>query len=201
MVRKDLAGKTFGNLVAIEAIGVDKHHRVMWKCKCSCGSSPVVPSSNLLANKTKSCGCTKDRTGNPTHGLFKSNKRLHKIWCQMRQRCLNPKDKGYADYGARGISICKGWDDFKAFYNWATNNGYAKGLTIERKDNNGSYSPENCTWIPPGMQRRNNRRTISITYQGKTQILSDWVEEFGMKYTTAYCRLQRGLPLDKVFAN
>jgi len=141
--------------------------------------------------------------GHYTHGLSKIEKGrpspLHHVWTQIRQRCRNPKDKGFKDYGGRGIGFYPPWDDFKVFHQWAISSGYAPGLTIERINNDGNYEPSNCKWIPINQQRRNNRRVIKITYQGRSQILSDWAKELGIKVTTLYARIKKGYPLEKAF--
>ena len=104
---------------------------------------------------------------------------MHGIWRDIIKRCENSKCKSYKNYGGRGISICQKWrNDFISFYNWAIANGYENGLTIERKDVNGDYCPENCCWITRGEQRNNRRDTLRFC--GKT--LKELVEESGLKY-------------------
>lgn len=138
--------------------------------------------------------------GHTTHGLSRREKGkpslLHQIWTQMRQRCKNPRDKSYKDYGGRGISVCSEWEVFSTFHAWAMANGYCSGLSIERSNNDGNYEPDNCTWIPMGKQRRNNRRIIKITLNGETKILADWVKDSGIKYSTAYARIKKGIPFE-----
>lgn len=143
------------------------------------------------------------KPGHYTHGLSKSSpgkqSPLYKVWQEMRRRCQKPESRGYKDYGARGIRVYSEWENYAVFYYWAMANGYAPGLTIERKDNDGNYEPSNCTWISKELQRRNNRRVIKITYQGRTQILTDWAKELGIKVTTLYARIKRGYPIETAF--
>lgn len=91
-------------------------------------------------------------------GVKKNNRRLYKIWQGMRQRCNNPNDKDYEQYGGRGIKVCAEWDNSsESFINWALQNGYADNLSIDRKDVNGNYCPENCHWATDTEQVRNRR--------------------------------------------
>lgn len=91
-------------------------------------------------------------------GVKKSHPRIYKAWQSMRQRCNNPKDKNYSDYGGRGISVCDEWNKGpEAFVLWALLNGYQDGLSIDRKDVNGNYCPENCRWATATQQARNKR--------------------------------------------
>jgi hypothetical protein len=98
--------------------------------------------------------------------IFKKGFRPYDIWCGMRQRCHNPKNKRYKYYGAKGITITKDWENFDTFYHWAINNGYSDTLTIDRKDSEKDYSPENCRWITAG---ENTIHAHLGTHQGENQ--------------------------------
>jgi hypothetical protein len=117
----------------------------------------------------------------------------------MVNRCTSDRNREYKNYGGRGIRICQQWLDYKAFAIWATTNGYKTNLTLERKNVNGNYEPENCTWAT--MKEQNNNRTNNhlITFGGKTQTLQQWSEEFGIKKPTLLWRLGHGWPLDQAF--
>ena len=139
--------------------------------KCGfCGEEFRTQINSVKNGDTKSCGCHRRRTTSETHkthGL--SNTRLGRIWRGIKRRTLNPKDKQYNDYGGRGISICEGWkNDFMSFYNWAMQNGYSEGLSIDRIDNDGNYCPENCRWTTSIIQSRNQRISKNNTsgYKG-----------------------------------
>lgn len=123
-------------------------------------------------------------------------KRLYSIYYGMKQRCGNPHNISYKNYGARGISVCVEWSDFKTFYEWALSNGYSDGLTIERKDINKGYSPENCCWIPLSDQLKNTRQNYvnkTLTVNGITKTYQEWADSIGITPRRLYRRLQRGM--------
>lgn len=143
-------GTKFGKLRImneIESIKYGKRKYRRFLCECICGNERIVLLDNLISGKTKSCGClsvikNKQRA---THGL--SHHPLYSVWCGMKRRCNNPNEEKYPRYGGRGIKVCKEWkEDFKKFYDWAIENGYKKGLQIDRIDNDGNYEPSNCKW-------------------------------------------------------
>ncbi len=117
----------------------------------------------------KSCGCyTNELKKNYTHG--KSNHKLYRVWTSMKSRCNNKSDKGYKNYGGRGITVYKEWEnDFMAFYNWSMNNGYKDGKSIDRIDNDKGYSPENCRYTTPLVQSCNKRNFNKYGYFGVAQ--------------------------------
>ena len=138
----------------------DKVRFGLYKCGF-CGNEFRTNTYNVNAGLIKSCGCYKKRRVsevNTKHGL--KGTRLYTIWVDIKKRTLNPKNKRYIDYGGRGITICEEWkNDFMPFYDWAMSNGYEenKGLSIDRIDNDGGYSPENCRWTTKTIQTRNQR--------------------------------------------
>lgn len=94
--------------------------------------------------------------------------------------------------------MCNEWeDDFEAFYNWAVNNGYEKGLTIDRIDVNGNYEPNNCRWTDMKQQARNRRSNINYTINGETHCLKEWCEICDIGYQTAYSRLHYGWTIEQ----
>lgn len=128
------------------------------------------------------------------------NKRLWGIWHGIKKRCLCTTEPRYKDYGGRGITVCSEWSNgFDAFADWAKANGYEDDLTIERKDVNGNYCPENCEWITleaQAVNRRNNRR---VTYRGETKPLVVWCDELGLKYDATHNRIEKGWTVEDAF--
>lgn len=131
-----------------------------------------------------------------THGLGKHP--LYRIHSDIKTRCYNKNSTAYHYYGGRGIIMCHDWlNDFKSFYDWAMANGYKRGLTIDRKDNDGSYSPSNCRWLTMKEQCRNRRSNIFITYKGETKIKSEWAIQYGIKQKSFDSRIKRGWTMEE----
>lgn len=127
-----------------------------------------------------------------------SSHRLNKIWRMMRQRCYNQNDQAYKNYGGKGVKVCEEWHTFKFFMEWALNNGYQDGLTIERKDSNGDYCPSNCEWITRAENCRRARKGKPggrkgtgkvIEFNGESKTIQRWAEEIGIKDTTLHQRI------------
>ena len=194
----DLKGQKFGRLTVIERAKKENERHAVWLCICDCGNYVTVKSDNLKSGNSKSCGClAKELTRQRSlkHGEFGS--RLYNIWAHMKNRCNNPSDKRYKDYGGRGITFCKEWNDFESFRDWASANGYRDDLTIDRIDVNGNYEPSNCRWATIEEQANNKRNNLVYTLNGRTQTLAQWCEEYGMNYFTVYRRLGYGWDISK----
>lgn len=130
------------------------------------------------------------------HG--ESGSKLHNVWKGMRKRCLSPSSHNYYLYGARGIKICKEWDEFLDFKQWAINSGYKEGLSIEREENDGNYGPPNCRWATPKEQSNNTRTNHPITYNGVTKNVTEWAREKGMTDSTLFLRIKKGWDIEKI---
>lgn len=186
MRAKDLSGQRFGRLTVetFEYCGPGGHS--YWRCKCDCGGEKVVRSSHLKSGNVSSCGCKTRKT----HGETKS--RLYVIWNDMKQRCTNPGAIGFHLYGGRGITVCEEWmNSYEAFRDWALANGYRDDLSIDRKENDGPYCPENCRWATRREQANNTRKTRFLTYNGETHSVSEWARILGIKQSTLSARLNK----------
>lgn len=194
----DIIGQRFGRLVAIKALGADSRRQIQWSCQCDCGGTAIVPSGRLRGGDTKSCGCLHNEgvaQRMTKHGGCGT--RIYRIWANMRERCERPGKDAYYRYGARGIKVCDEWQDFSKFREWALVRGYADDLSIDRIDNDGPYSPDNCRWATRLEQARNTAKNMYLTYRSETLALSAWSERTGIGYSTIRKRLELGWTIDK----
>lgn len=146
----------YTRLTIVSYIKRAKYKRQAVRCRCKCGNKVTVLLSNLERGITKSCGCFR-RDKAYKHGM--AGTRLHSIWKAMRKRCRNPNDSVFKHYGGRGITVCKAWDEFRAFYVWAMSHGYTDALSLDRKKGNRGYYPSNCRWATRSEQSGNRRKS------------------------------------------
>ena len=123
---------------------------------------------------------------------------LYNVWKSMRQRCNNRKSHDYKWYGMDGVKICEEWEDFASFRKWATENGYKSGLTIDRVDSKGPYSPENCRWITIQEQQKNKRNVLKFLYLGDLYTVDTFCDKFGISKAMFYDRKHKGWSLDQI---
>lgn len=191
----DLTGRKFCRLTPIK-LSQEKSdgHHAFWECQCDCGNTIIVRKDSLLSGHTKSCGCLQNERFmddyEETQGM--KNTKLYKCWSGIKQRCLNPNDSNYQNYGGRGITICDEWrNNFTAFYKWAISHGYADDLSIDRIDVNGNYEPSNCRWADKETQDYNKRETQKVLIDGKWKTLLEISREYGIPLTTVRNRYRK----------
>ena len=192
----DLTGKRYGRLRVIKYVGDEK-----WECECDCGKITYPASYNLNKGHTKSCGCKNKE--DLLKALTKHGKRHTKIysaWCRMKRRCSDKNIESFKYYGGRGISVCEKWkNSFSEFYDWAMANGYDDNLEIDRIDNDGNYSPENCKFSTRKEQVRNRSNTLYIIYNGKSITFIELCEKFNINYKIAHGKYRKGKSLEEIF--
>lgn len=196
---EDITGKTYNRVTVLEEfpfLTADK--KGIWICKCSCKDHTIfiTTGKSLRTGNCKSCGCAQVESvtqRNYKHGLsYRGHRaRIYGIYRDMVRRCYDPRRKAYTDYGGRGIKVCDEWlgeNGFENFVKWSYEHGYVEQdksivekvdrLSIERKNPNGNYCPENCEWIPLKYQNSNKRVSIHITIAGVDVLFIDLMRHF-----------------------
>lgn len=195
-----LEGKRFGRLVVLRRAEdkkrKDGRKQSMWHCRCDCGNEKNIYSYSLLSGVTTSCGCYHNENLSKissTHGLSKT--RIYRIYCNMKNRCYNPNNSSYENYGGRGIKLCDEWlgeHGAENFIKWSMSHGYKDSLTIDRIKVNKNYSPDNCRWITKAEQTNNTRRTVWVEICGIKKPLKQWTNFMGWKYAKHSMKHERG---------
>lgn len=191
---KDIEGQKFGRLTVVGFMGVSKTGRsTLWFCKCDCGNQKTVSAGNLKSGHVVSCGCfniEKIKERSTTHGHTVGKKsRTYITWRSMFARCYNPNNDNYQHYGGRGITVCDRWQTFENFL--ADMGERSPRTSIERIDNDGNYEPGNCRYATQKEQCNNTRSSHYLTFNGKTQTISQWSDETMIKAGTIERRLNR----------
>ena len=176
--KKEEVGHKFGDWTVVDdtAVKKGKYSHPYLLCVCKCGVKKVVSRQNLRRKSSVKCRTCSNIGIVTTHGL--TNTLLYQIWSAIKQRVGNPKNPSYCNYGGRGVGICKDWkDNFQSFYDWCMDNGYKKGLEIDRINNNGDYEPLNCRFITRKDNNKNKRSNRLLTAFGETKCLVDWADD------------------------
>ncbi len=181
----DLAGKNFGKLKVISRCPGPNKNNSYWKCICFCSEEKIVSGINLKSGNSKTCGCSQTSI----NGLSKTKE--FGVWLSIIQRCENKNHKKYHRYGGRGINVCQKWRD--SFLNFIEDMGKCSPKkSIERLNNDGNYSPENCKWAP--IEKQNNNRgeyNIFIERDGITKTASQWAHQYNIRPSTFIARIKR----------
>lgn len=183
-------GDIFGDLTVIKELpfkrsGKRGAKKRFFLCLCQCGNIVERGLDKLLMDRDHYCDeCNYDKmrnrpAHNRTHNMTDTN--LYYRWNRIRGCCRNPKHHDFYKYGARGINVCDEWyNDFMSFYIWSINNGYERGLTIDRIDNNGGYFPSNCRWVDMKVQSNNRSNNVKYDYNGELLGLSEICRKLGL---------------------
>jgi hypothetical protein len=167
--RVDISNQYFGRLKTLFYFSTSATRKTMWFCECLCGGFKVIDGASLKRGLTKSCGCIQKERQHPLCGT-----RLHRIWKNMKTRCYLKSKNDYPYYGGRGIRVCKEWHDFAPFAEWAMSHGYEDHLTLDRKNSNCNYEPDNCRWVTRQRQSNNIKTNRIIEVEGVSKTLADW---------------------------
>ncbi len=189
---RELANQRFGRLLVMERVKVPGANNAMWKCKCDCGNETIAAAANI-GRTTFSCGCIakekaaellRGNTLTRTHGATGTAE--YRTWQLIKRRCYNKNDEKYPIYGGRGIVVCDAWNDsFETFLADMGKRPTGK-YSIDRKDTNGDYSPENCRWATDLQQMRNTRHNVFIEIDGMKKCVSEWCEFLGITKGKVY---------------
>lgn len=201
----DMVGRRFGRLVVTELAGKSQFGEFQWACLCDCGV-PIIRTGSVLRTREKqsarqSCGCWKselsaERARAPTsnvrisslkHGMASTG--IYKIWVSMIQRCETPGSSGFEQYGGRGIAVCERWHTFENFY--ADMGDRPAGRSIDRKDNDQGYEPNNCRWATRVEQARNTSLNAIVSLHGSHMTMAELAERTGINCNTLTYRIRK----------
>lgn len=185
-----IVGQKFGRYTVVSVVPDKKSTRVI--VACDCGQVRSVTGHNIVNGLAQSCGCLRRELSSERQARHrKSRTPIYKTWQSMKERCLNPTCHAYDQYGGRGIKICDRWlESFDNFYEDMGDR--PAGTTLDRIDNNGGYSKENCRWATKKVQDRNRRTNRLLTVNGVVQTIAGWAEEVGISTAVIHQRLKRG---------
>lgn len=192
--RINLTGQVFGEWVVIEERGRATGGHYYWFCRCSCGVTREVLGVNLRNGVSRSCG----HVANVWGGLWGQYELEYNVWSQMKDRCDNPANPSYKNYGARGIGYVDRWKDFRNFVEDMGAQPFP-GAQLDRRNNDWHYSKENCQWVTAKQNMRNSTAVMRVTYNGKTRPLTEWCELLGLSASLMRSRLRAGWSVERAF--
>lgn len=187
MKTKVVIGNKYGKLTPIEVIGKNKNGLLLYNCLCDCGNIKVAGSRYLTEGKITSCGCARKKSKG------KSNSITYKSWISAKQRCLNPNNHNYKNYGRRGIKMCEKWiNSFVAFLE-DMGERPSSNHTLDRIDNNGNYEKSNCRWATKREQSNNTRTNRLIKINDKEITVSEFSRKYGINISNVFYELKKGM--------
>ncbi len=184
-------GFRYGSLVYLGDAPKGRTNNRRIYAQCDCGNVANIEMQHF--SQARSCGCMKTTHGHASGGV---TSRTYRSWTGLKERCMNPENKNYANYGGRGVTVCDRW--LESFQNFLADMGPApNGMSLDRfPDMNGNYEPSNCRWAIARDQQNNRRNTVMLEYKGVTRALSEWASDFGMNLDTLYRRIHRGMSVE-----
>lgn len=206
----DLLGKKFGKLLVVSQAATLVPKRPRWNCACECGGASTVRQDNLVCGHTRSCGCIGTTVGlqaaAAARGLRSSTvgrrhappTRTRSSWISMLSRCRYRKNKRYARYGGRGVTVCERWLRFENFL--ADMGERPADTSLDRINNDGNYEPGNCRWATRLEQAANTSKSIFLEHRGRRMPIADWSAMTGISRRAIYMRVASGWSVDEALS-
>lgn len=187
LLDRDWINRKFGRMTVVAVVRTGKE--LHFECVCACGAKKLCRKGHIIHGRIKSCGCYR-RDITMKHGMFRSSE--YQSWQAMKERCHNPNSTSFHKYGGRGISVCKRWQN--SFENFFKDMGPKPSSlhSINRKNNDGDYTPGNCEWADLITQANNTRTNRVITARGRTMTVAQWSRFSGINCNTIRHRLFDG---------
>jgi len=186
---------TFGRLTVLrQDIRERRSTQAHWVCECSCGTLCIVAGNELRSGHTQSCGCLHLEVTSSRGTHRKTGTKSYQAWSRMRRRCSDTTDKHFKDYGGRGITVCDRWSNFENFD--ADMGDPPSALhSLDRKNTNGNYEPDNCRWATAEEQANNRRNVKLFEVDGILQSVAQLSRSSGIPYLSLKKRIKYGWPL------
>lgn len=189
-----MIGERFTDWTVESEAGRDSRGRRRVVAKCVCGTVRSVDASSIISGQSTGCGCRRNKSLSESTPGHRSAE--YQAWIAMRARCLNPSKAEYPNYGGRGITICDRWESYALFLE-DMGRKPSSFHTLDRIDNDGPYSKENCRWATRSRQQRNRRVNKILRFRGKSMCLADWADHLGMSQATLGNRLLAGWSIER----
>ena len=189
-------------MLTVIELAYTKNRKNYWVCRCDCGNIKIIRQDSFKTNrkqKTISCGCyNNSKVKGEKNKKPHRDSKLYRVYHGMKERCYNENCKTFNYYGGKGVKICDEWlNDFDTFYEWSIKNGYQDGLSIDRIDVDGDYSPDNCKWVTQKEQASNTTRNRRYEYKGELLTISELAEKYNINRNTLNYRLNVGWEITK----
>lgn len=200
----DLVGQKFDRLTVVSFSHSD--NGAHWNCVCDCGGNIISKGCHLRSPARSSCGCLRKESIKKASAAsltkrvigLKHPRILKDLYRNMKDRCYNPDNKRWKNYGGRGIKVCDEWlNDHRSFYWWCEENGHNKGLQIDRIDVNGDYKPSNCRFVNAQTQMNNTTQNRYVEAFGEKLTLAEAARKYHITYGCLKHRLDRGMDSDQ----
>lgn len=192
-----MIGKNFGCSKVIGESEKSTARRKIYITQCSlCGNQKEMFGENIRRiekEKSPGCGCVEKNIKNRISDKGEFKHPLYSTWDSMMRRCYKENNYSFKNYGGRGIKVCDAWHDATNFFKWADENYlHSEKLQLDRIDNNGDYSPDNCRFVTQMQNSNNKRNNRRLSVFGESLTVAEASRKFGIKYTTIRCRLDMG---------